>query len=123
MIVSVKECNLTDIRVVGGHSSWEGTVEICRDGLWVPVCDDMWDYREAELVCKQLGHTGSKSRNRFSFTVFCLCDTGWYALRKYGTTLQDSALIHCYGGEKLLSDCVVLKAYECEAKAAVLCTS
>ena len=55
-----RECNDTDIRLVGGESAMDGSVQICNSGLWVSVCDETWDFREAEMVCSHLGHSGSK---------------------------------------------------------------
>ena len=55
----MKECDGTDIRLVGGQTALDGSVEICQDELWIPVCDDSWGYREAKVVCRQLGYNGS----------------------------------------------------------------
>ena len=38
--------------MTGGN---EGKVEICFGGQWGTVCDDSWNYRGTEVVCRQLG--------------------------------------------------------------------
>ena len=45
-----------DIRLVGGSYSWQGRVEIFLLGVWGTICDDASDYREARVVCRQLGY-------------------------------------------------------------------
>ena len=48
------------MRLVDGKSSNDGRVEICLNGVWGSVCDDLWDSRDARVVCQQLNYRGSK---------------------------------------------------------------
>ena len=46
--------------MVDGRSIYDGRVEVCVGRIWGSVCDDKWDYRDAAVVCRQLGYNGSK---------------------------------------------------------------
>ena len=49
------QCTRGDLRLVGGSGSYEGNVQICIDDEWGWVCDNSWDFYDAEVVCRQLG--------------------------------------------------------------------
>jgi len=39
----------------GGKSTAEGRLEVYYDGQWGTVCDDMFSYIDAGVVCNSLG--------------------------------------------------------------------
>ena len=53
------ECENNDIRLQNGLISTQvGRVEVCSNRKWHLVCDNMWDDRDAAVVCNQLGFGG-----------------------------------------------------------------
>ena len=51
------ECVENTLRLIGGNSSLEGQVEVCVHGEWGTISDDSWDFHDAIVVCRELGHS------------------------------------------------------------------
>ena len=80
------------LRLADGYRNGEGRVEIFRDGHWGTVCDDYWDIREAQVVCRELGHSKALLAPR-------------QALFGEGNGHIWLDNVHCTGNESSLEDC------------------
>ena len=83
---------ISTARLVGGSVTNEGHVEVFRDGEWQSLCDDSWDTREGDVVCRQLGYA--------------------YAIKVVGNALfgegingQWKTQFECLGTEGSVEDC------------------
>ena len=50
------DCFTGEIRLVGGDSEAEGTVEVCYKSLWGLIAESGWSLNDARVVCEQLGY-------------------------------------------------------------------
>lgn len=86
-----------DARLVGGEVNSEGRVEVYRDG-WGTVCNDNWDLRDGDVVCRQLGYDNA------SDTPFFGPGTGNILLSG----------LECQGNESNLLECPLSQKIRCE---------
>ena len=56
------------VQLIGGLIPEEGTVQVCVNGMWSSVCDSYWDYKDAFVVCRQLGYPATGEDDEISLT-------------------------------------------------------
>ena len=80
------------VRLVNGTSPNEGRVELFYGGNWGTVCDDDWDIKDANVVCKMLGYPSALRVSR-------LMEFG----EGTGKIILDD--VNCLGSEKNIAEC------------------
>ncbi|XP_035663831.1 uncharacterized protein LOC118407462 [Branchiostoma floridae] len=100
------------VRLVGGQSSSEGRVEVRPgNGAWGTVCDDGFDDKDAQVVCRQLGYITGFAR------------VGGVFPGGTGNIWLDN--LNCAGNESSVADCEINRwgEHDCTHKedAGVVC--
>ncbi len=83
--------NEGDVRLIG-PTEFQGTVGVYHNGEWGSICDDSWNYIDADVVCRQLG--------------FDKASRPWYKAH-YGQAPGPIWLdqMHCSPNDQRVSDC------------------
>ncbi|XP_049330174.1 antigen WC1.1-like [Astyanax mexicanus] len=106
-----KKCsNHLPLKLRGGEGSCSGWLEVYHNAEWGSVCGDLWDIRDAQVVCRQLGCGPALSANRSA------------AVGSGGGTIWMNR-VKCKGNEIHLWDCPhSLKIHtDCSHSAGVTC--
>ena len=107
-------CTDGDIKLVGGSTSNEGTLQVCANYTWGTVCDNNWSVQDATVACKQLGLSKYGIRERAPSTWVCnnefICYLGATSYRNnpFQAAVTGGIVwknVVCTGSETKLGDC------------------
>ncbi|XP_022624421.1 deleted in malignant brain tumors 1 protein-like [Seriola dumerili] len=90
--VSISCTGNPPIRLANGTDRCSGRVEILHNGQWGTVCDDDWDFRDAEVVCRAMD-CGSAQTAKAS--AFFGQGQGDIWLDDVNCIGNESSLVHC----------------------------
>ena len=54
-LIHLVGCVENTLRLVGGSTELEGTIEVCINSVWGLIGDAGWNEADADVVCRQLG--------------------------------------------------------------------
>ncbi|XP_062293821.1 deleted in malignant brain tumors 1 protein-like [Scomber scombrus] len=80
------------LRLANGTDRCSGRVEILHDGQWGTVCDDEWDIRDAQVVCRAMD-CGTAQTSKPS--AFFGMGAGPIWLDDVGCIGNETSLLHC----------------------------
>ncbi|XP_033891791.3 neurotrypsin-like [Acipenser ruthenus] len=86
------DCKQGSVRLQGGRTRLEGTVEVYLNGVWGTICSNSWGDEDAAVVCRQLGHRYKGRARQASISRFSVVPVHWNS-------------VHCRGDEDDLLQC------------------
>lgn len=66
------ECSSGSVRLAGANVINEGRLEVCINDRWGTVCDDSWDERGANLVCRMINNNTCEWYHIWMYTFMIL---------------------------------------------------
>ncbi|CAI8051100.1 Deleted in malignant brain tumors 1 protein [Geodia barretti] len=107
-----RTCDNGEVRLVGGGTLLEGRVEVCYNSRWGTVCDNMWDRRDARVVCRQVAGEYGLEYDDF-FNPVAVRGSGFG--RGSGPVFLTDLL--CVGSEQNLLECrgAEVGVYDCSS--------
>lgn len=90
--VSVSCAGLPALRLVNGTDRCSGRVEYLHDGAWGTVCDDEWDIRDAQVVCRAMDCGTAQTAKSAAFFGQGSGDIWMDDVRCLG---NETTLVHC----------------------------
>ena len=81
-----------EVRLRGGLFTHEGRLEVYYSGIWGTVCNNLWDKKDADVVCRMLGF--SRANKLTTSAIFAV-----------GNRPIMLARVECRGDEPSLSSC------------------
>lgn len=80
------------MRLVNGTDRCSGRVEVLHDGQWGTVCDDEWDIRDAQVVCRAVDCGTAQTAKSGAFFGQ---GVGGIWLDDVGCIGNETSLLHC----------------------------
>lgn len=90
--VSISCTGNPPLRLINGTDRCSGRVEILHNGQWGTVCDDEWDFRDAQVVCRAMD-CGSAQTAKSS--AYFGQGSGDIWLDDVNCVGNESSLVHC----------------------------
>ena len=115
------ECFDGEIKLIGGQTEREGTIQICLRGAWGTVCDIGWTSANAMVACRQLGfHTKGTvgccywvSQSVITHTTDARAYHRSYFGQGSGPIWPENAHFRCTGHESELLQCNQYRYWYC----------
>ncbi|XP_060579046.1 deleted in malignant brain tumors 1 protein-like, partial [Ruditapes philippinarum] len=105
-----EKLNVNGIRLVNATQPYSGRVEISITGVWGTVCDDSFDFNDANVMCRMIGLKATT----FESSAFYGPGIGPIFAQEF----------KCNGGESHLKDCEFVPNVECthDRDISIICT-